>query len=252
VVATGVGGGITGLGADLLVLDDPFKNREEAESETRRELVDDWYRSSAHTRLSPHGAIILFHTRWHPDDLAGRLIKRMTEEPLADQWEIVYLPALCNGSAYAGDESEQRNKMREGVYLTIRDQLGRSEGEALWRSRFSAEWLMDKKANLGEYEFEALYQQMPYLRQGGMFKREYFNIVDSIPKDVTLSRFAWYWDKAATAGRGDYSAGVLMALGSDNMIYVLQAVRGKLTPYDRDNLMISTAQASITLWKPVH
>jgi hypothetical protein len=94
-VATGVGGGITGLGATLLVIDDPFKSREEAESQGRRDLVDDWYKSSAYTRLEQHGAVILFHTRWHPDDLAGRLIKRMVTDPLADQWEIVCLPALA-------------------------------------------------------------------------------------------------------------------------------------------------------------
>ena len=87
VVAAGVGGGITGLGADLLILDDLFKNREEAESESRRDLVDDWYKSSALTRLEKeYAAVILFFTHWHPDDLVGRLMKQMIENPQTDQW----------------------------------------------------------------------------------------------------------------------------------------------------------------------
>ncbi|MBM6771909.1 heat-shock protein Hsp70, partial [Bacillus cereus] len=84
VVAAGVGGGITGLGADVFIGDDLFKNREEAKSESRRELVDDWWKSSVLTRLErEYAAIILFFTHWHPDDLVGRLIKRMVEDPRA-------------------------------------------------------------------------------------------------------------------------------------------------------------------------
>lgn len=253
VVAAGVGGGITGLGADVLILDDLFKNREEAESESRRELVDDWYKSSALTRLEKeYAAVIIFFTHWHPDDQVGRLMKQMVENPQTDQWDIVMLPSLSRDECYVASVEEQRKKMLEGVYLPITDPIGRPFNEsALWPSRFGKEWLIGKEANIGLYEFAALYQQMPYLREGGLFKREYFTIVDSIPKEVTLSKFTWYWDKAATAGNGDYSAGVLMALGSDNMIYVLHAVRGKLSPHDRDKMIISEAQASIRQWRPV-
>jgi predicted phage terminase large subunit-like protein len=252
VVAAGVGGGITGLGADLLILDDLFKNREEAESESRRDLVDDWYKSSALTRLEKeYAAVILFFTHWHPDDLVGRLMKQMIENPQADQWDIVMMPSLSRDDCYAKDADDQQKKMREGVYLPITDPIGRPLNESpLWPNRFGREWLISKEANIGLYEFAALYQQMPYLREGGMFKREYFTIVERVPKDVTLSRFTWYWDKAATVGRGDYSAGVLMAIGSDGMIYVLHAVRGKLSPHDRDNLMISEAKASLRQWQP--
>ena len=247
VKAAGVGGGITGLPAHLFIVDDPFKNREEAESETRRELVDDWYKSSSRTRLRPNAAVVIFHTRWHPDDLAGRLMQRMVNDPLASQFEIVCLPGLALDS-YPTPE-EQLNKMREGVYIPLSDALGRQPGEALCPEWYPADWLISTRADVGLYDFEALYQQLPYLKEGGMFKREYFTIVDRVPQDVTLSKFTWYWDKAATAGKGDYSAGVLMAMGSDNMIYVLHAVRGKLSPHDRDNLIISEARASINQWK---
>ena len=73
-VAAGVGGGITGKGAHLLVVDDPFKNRDEANSEAYRKRVMSWWRSSAYTRLEDGGAIVITHTRWHPNDLAGELL----------------------------------------------------------------------------------------------------------------------------------------------------------------------------------
>lgn len=88
-VAAGVGTAVTGRGAHIALIDDPFKDREEADSERRRELVWDWYRSTLYTRLMPGGAIVLIQTRWHEDDLAGRLL-----EQERDQWEVLELPAI--------------------------------------------------------------------------------------------------------------------------------------------------------------
>ncbi len=93
--AVGVGSGVTGFGADLIVIDDPVKNRAQAESETYRERVWDWYTDDLYTRLEPNGAIVLIQTRWHEDDLAGRLLKQMDDG--GDQWEIVDLPAIATG-----------------------------------------------------------------------------------------------------------------------------------------------------------
>lgn len=230
VVAAGVGGGITGLSADLLVIDDPIKNREEAESEARRNLVDEWYRSSAYTRLSPAGAIVLFHTRWHPDDLAGRLLQRQADG--GDRWETVFLPALAL-ERYAESEMEQWQMMRDGIYLPVGgDPLGRRPGEALWPERFPAEWLEERRANIGAYDFEALYQQMPYLRQGGFFRREWFTIVDTGPGTAVRAR-ARYWDKAASP-TGDWTAGVLMSVGEDGYYYIEHVARFRAAAGERD------------------
>jgi predicted phage terminase large subunit-like protein len=238
-VAAGVGGGITGLPCDLLICDDLVKNREEGESEARREYVDDWYKSSALTRLSPYAAIILFFTRWHPDDQAGRLIKRMIEVPGADQWEIIYLPAVAIND-YPKTVDEQRQKMREGVYLPLADQLGRKPGEALWPEQFTTEWLLSKKANTSAYEFEALYQQMPYLREGGMFKREWFTKVTKGP-DKVIARVR-YWDKAATQGGGARTSGTLMSLGEDGFFYVEHVAKGQWSTFQRESEMIKIAE----------
>jgi predicted phage terminase large subunit-like protein len=234
-VAAGVGGGITGLGADLLILDDLFKNREEGESEARREFVDDWYRSSAYTRLEPFAAIILFFTRWHQDDQAGRLIARMAADPTTDQWEIIFLPALALGD-YPTSVEAQREKMREGIFLPLADPLGRQPGEALWPLRFGREWLEAKKANIDLYEFEALYQQMPYSRQGGFFKREWFTGVDSGPGKDAVMRIR-YWDKASTPGGGDWTAGVLISKDKDGIYTIEHVARGQWSPGDRDRKM---------------
>ncbi len=240
-VATGVGGGITGLGATLLVIDDPFKNREEAESQGRREMVDDWYKSSAYTRLEQHGAVILFHTRWHPDDLAGRLLKRMATDSQADQWEIVCLPALAM-SSYPADLEAQRTLMLDGVYLPIGgDTMGRQPDQALWPERFSADWLTSRRTNVGAYDFEALYQQLPYLKDGQRYKREWFVMVTKLPEGVTIKSILRYWDKANSVA-GDYTAGVLMGLASDGYFYILDVERGQWSSYERDQVMLKTAR----------
>ena len=144
----------------------------------------------------------MFFTHWHPDDLVGRMLKKMVDNPMADQWEIIDLPALSRAACYASGVDEQRQKMRDGVYMPISDPVGRPLNESpLWPSRFGREWLISKEANIGVYDFTALYQQMPYLREGGMFKREWFAVVDAGPGKEAISR-KMAWDKAATAGGG--------------------------------------------------
>ncbi len=251
VVAAGVGGGITGLGADLFVGDDLFKNREEAESEPRRELVDDWWRSSVLTRLEREfAAIILFFTHWHPDDQVGRLVRRMAEDPNADQWDVVMLPALALDS-YAIDADDQRRKMLEGVYLPLEDPLGRKPGEALWASRFGREWLLSRRANMGDYDFEALYQQLPYPKSGQKYKRDWFKVLTKIPEGVTIKFIVRLWDKANST-KGDFTAGVLMAYCSDGFFYIIDIVRGQWTSYERDEKMKKTAMSDKEMYGKVN
>jgi predicted phage terminase large subunit-like protein len=150
VIAAGVGGAMTGFGADILVIDDPVKGRAEADSETYRESTWDWYTEVARTRLMPGGRIVLCQTRWHEDDLAGRILAR------AGGWTILNLPAL----ALDGDP------------------LGRSPGEPLWPEWYGLTELADLRADLtseqGARGWQALYQQSPTADEGGMFKRAWF------------------------------------------------------------------------------
>lgn len=138
-VAVGVGGPITGRGADVFIIDDPFKNRKEADSPVVRNDVWNWYTSTAYTRLSPTGAVILIMTRWHDDDLAGRLLN----DKEGDKWEVVEFPAIAT-----------REEIIDGIHR-------RNIGEALWPSRFDVERLEKTKAVIGAYEWASLYQQNP-------------------------------------------------------------------------------------------
>ncbi len=214
--AVGVGGGVTGQGFDLLIIDDPVKSREEAESETYRDRVWDWYRDDLYTRTEPGAALVLIMTRWHEDDLAGRLLREMNSGE-GDTWTVVNLPALAEEN----------------------DPLGRPVGAALCPDRYDEAALARRKAVLGTYSFTALYQQRPLPAEGGMFRREWFRIIDAAP---AIGERVRYWDKASTDGDGDYTAGVLMSRGDDGIYTVLDVVRGQWSSGARSRIMRQTAE----------
>lgn len=147
--SVGVGGAITGRGADLLIIDDPIKNREEAESQVVRDKIWNWYTSTAYTRLEKGAAIILILTRWHKDDLAGRLLR--AQEEGGDQWEVIKFPAIA-----------------------IKDEEHRKEGEALWQEKYNIEALEQIKRTIGIYDWSALYQQEPISSETQEFKESYW------------------------------------------------------------------------------
>lgn len=144
-LSTGVGGPMTGHGADLMTIDDPTKNREEAESEVMREKVWDWFTSTAFTRLQPGGVVVIIMTRWHMDDLAGRVLSH--------------------------PELSKRTKLLQFSALAERDQQPyRSSGESLWPSRFPHKALAEIKGAVGPYDWAALYQGNPILTENQEFK----------------------------------------------------------------------------------
>lgn len=151
-VTAGVGGGLTGKGAHLLIIDDPVKNAEEANSDRVRDTHHDWWKSTVRTRLQPGAGVILVMTRWHQDDLAGRLLADELEG--GDKWEILNLPALC-------EDQES-------------DPLHRPVGQALWPDLFNEEWMDATKRAMGTYWFTAMYQQRPAPADGMLFKRQNF------------------------------------------------------------------------------
>jgi predicted phage terminase large subunit-like protein len=205
-IASGIMGAITGKTADIGIIDDPIKNREEAESETYRDKVWEQYKSGFATRqFGSHGAIILCLTRWHEDDLAGRLLRLAAENPEADQWEVLSLSAICEKQA-AGDP--------------------RQVGEALWPVKYPLSDLRRRRAGMGEYDWAALYQQQPAPSGGGLFKEEWFTFVDAAP---VVARRARGWDTAATAGGGDYTCGTRIA-EAGGIYYIEDVVRGQWSP----------------------
>lgn len=146
-MTAGVGGPITGKGANLLLVDDAVRNAEDAASKTYRDKTWEWWRSTAYTRLEPGGTAIVIMTRWHEDDLAGRILADARQDG-GEDWTIVNLPALAEAD----------------------DPLGREVGEALWPERFDEAALQTIQRTLGSYLWSALYQQRPVPAEGALFK----------------------------------------------------------------------------------
>jgi len=148
--AVGVGGPITGHGAHVLVIDDPFKNSEQARSKTQRDKVWTWYTGDAYTRLAPGGGVLVMHTRWHEGDLVGRLLEE--EKKGGDKWVRVRFPAIA-------EEDEEHRKA----------------GEALHPDRYSLARLEKIRAVLPPWQWAALFQQRPTPASGGLLKREWLS-----------------------------------------------------------------------------
>lgn len=209
VKAVGVGAGITGFGGGLVIIDDPVKSREQADSRTYREKTWDWYKDDIYTRLEPGGAVILIQTRWHDDDLAGRLLKDM--ERGGEKWEVIRLPAFA-----------------EALQPGENDPLGRNEGDALWPERFDRETLLATKRRLGSRSFASLYQQRPHSEGGAVFKSDWFrNIADKHPDGL---RWVRGYDLAATAkNSSDHTASFRCAIDRrTGMLYIADGYRKRM------------------------
>ncbi|MDR3709954.1 MAG: phage terminase large subunit [Capsulimonadaceae bacterium] len=209
-VARGVGSPPTGIGFSLVVIDDPIKRREDAESEVFRENAWDWYSNDIYTRLEPSGAIVLIMTLWHEDDIGSQAV---ASEP--GRWTVLKLPAIAEED----------------------DPLGRAPGEALWPERYDVPALKRLRSVLsakhGERSWQALYQQNPTPREGVFFKVDRLDIVDAADLPETVRRVR-AWDLAATEREGDYTAGVLMGVDACGVFYVIDVARGQWSTDERN------------------
>ncbi len=206
-LTAGAGGSITGKGADILIIDDPVKNSEESNSQLYRNKTWEWYQSTAYTRLEPQGAIILIMTRWHEDDLAGRILKNM-ENNIHETWEIINLPAIAEEN----------------------DIIGRKPGESLWPKRFGLKDLNNIKYTIGSYNWSALYQQRPQPSGGGLLKRSWINYYEQqeIPPLEDLDVYQ-SWDLAiSTKETADYTVCTTVGVSDENKVYVVDWFRSRI------------------------
>ena len=170
--AVGIGGGLTGRGFDIGIIDDPVKDDEEASSQTIREKVWEWYTKVFKTRAEPGAAEIVVMTRWHPDDLVGRLLEQAKNDTIENQWTILHFPATENG-------------------------------EALWPERYPNKALEQIRITIGSRAFEALYQGRPTISKGQIFKREWWQYYREFP---STDRLIHSWDTAfKEKAQNDYS-----------------------------------------------
>jgi len=242
-LASGVGGAITGFGAKLFIIDDPVKNREDAASAQRRDSIYEWYQSTAFTRLEDFAAIILILTRWHQMDLAGKLLRAMATDAEADQWDVLCMPAIAlEEKQYPKTLEEFFDNLANGIFIPLNgDPLGRKPGEPLWPEKHDRDALKSIGANIGEFELTAQYQQMPYSKEGQRYKKEWFKKIAKLPEDVKIVFAVRFWDKANSIA-GDYTAGVLMAYCSDGFFYMLDVKRKQAASYERDQMMKKAAK----------
>lgn len=211
--AVGVRGPVTGRRADLLIIDDPVKSHAEAASLHARADLFNWYRADLLTRLRPGGAVVLVMTRWHQDDLAGRLMAS------DDDWQVLRLPALAEAD----------------------DPLGRVPGAALWPEWEDATALQRRRTALGRQVWQALYQQAPMTEQHAVFSGARWQFCDSVPSCTSAIRA---WDLAATDGiRADYTVGVKLGRTRAGGFVVLDVVRARLGPAAVEKLIRATAEA---------
>jgi predicted phage terminase large subunit-like protein len=200
---TGVGGPITGKGADLILIDDPHKNWEEAMSPVARNRVIEWFNSTLYTRLEPDASILVIQTRWHEDDLSGYLLNHHR-----DNWKLIRFPALAEED----------------------DALGRAEGDPLCPERYSKQKLLQLQENLGSYVFAGLYQQRPAPQGGGMLKKEWFRYFRELPEDP--DEWIQTWDLTFKATGTSYVSGNVWCRKGANY-YKVDRIKEKLEFVDQ-------------------
>lgn len=218
--AAGVLGPITGRRADLAIIDDPVRSRQDADSETIRERVWEWWRADLSTRLKPGGRVVLIMTRWHEDDLGGRLLADM--ETGGRPWDVLRLPM----EAEAGDP------------------LGRAPGEPLW-----PEWFTDSmraEARRDTRTWSALYQQAPAPDTGDYFRREWLRPSPKMPPASSL-RVYGASDYAVTSDGGDYTVHVVVGMDADGRLWLLDLWRGQAA----SDVWVDAFCALVTRWRPI-
>ena len=241
--AQGVGGPLTGKGGKGIILDDPVKNRQEADSASLRESTWRWYTSTLRTRLEPGGWIILVMTRWHEDDLAGRLLARAAADAAADQWTVVSLPALAVAGADEGRRTKDEGSAHgKGLLGDEGDPLGRAPGEALDPERYDRAALERIRASIGSRDWTALYQQQPRREDGNIFRRDWLQLTAQAPE---LRRAVVAWDTAyESATASDYTAGVLVGQTVEGWYYVRVLVRERLEFPE----LVARVKATMAAW----
>lgn len=198
-ISSGIFGTVTGEGADLLIIDDPIKNRVEANSKNYRDRVWDEWQSTLLTRLHPGGSVIVVLTRWHEDDLAGRLLR---QEP--DMWEVISMPA----------EAEEN------------DLLGREIGRPLWPEHgFDEQWVKETKRSVGGQAWASLYQQRPSPEDGTIFNRNWWKFYQQPPAFQELIQS---WDCTFKDNKdSDYVVGQVWGRsGAD--FYLVDQIRARM------------------------
>lgn len=229
----GVGGGITGRRGDYLIIDDAIKSAKEANSPVFRDNLWEWFNMVFMSRIADAetSRVLLTFTRWHDDDVAGRLLKLQKTDDSAIKWTVVILPAL------AFDRGDPLRMVEDE----------REPGEPLWPERFGLKYLQGQLASMLSYAFGAVYQQTPRLKEGSMFKDSYFT--KRVKRAPIHAKRIRYWDRAATEGGGARTCGVRMSMLPNGIVFVEHVKKGQWGPHERDKTILAIAQSDRETFK---
>lgn len=217
--AAGIGGPLTGRGADLMLIDDYIKNAEDSLSIGQLKKTWEWFKSTAYTRLEPGASLVILATRWNVNDLIGKCLSEMPHE----NWKVINLPAIAEAN----------------------DPLGREIGEPLWPERFSKERLLRIKDALGDYWWSAMYQQRPKPSMAGADLGDKIKIIspENLPSDLHACKRVRTWDIAATEGGGDWTAGPKMAYHKPTgKIIIEHLAHFQKSPYNTELMVLACAE----------
>lgn len=222
-VSLGVGGPATGRGARLLLIDDPVRNAQDADSETYRKTQRDWYASVARTRLERGAGVLIIATRWSTDDLIGYVTTGAgTDEPPAEAWEVINLPAL------AGED----------------DALGRAPGEPLWPEKYDLAALDAMQRQMPPRWWHALMQGAPVAAEGNFFEVGKIGHAERAAEGLRVYQA---WDLAISEKTtADYTAGATIGVDGDQNVFLLDLVRGRWS----FNAALAQMEAQAGIWKP--
>lgn len=193
-IASGIGGALTGMGCTVGIIDDPIKNAAEADSETYRDNAEAWYNTTFKTRFEPDAVEVICQTRWHEDDLTGRILKKHNPNRLT-----ISLPAIA-------EQVEPHRKI----------------GEALWETRYSRTNLLEKQGDIGSRAWNALYQQRPAPQEGNIIKRDWFQWYDPRTYKFEGKRVNFYFDTAYTDKEKNDPTGGIAYVKEGMDFYVLE------------------------------
>lgn len=233
VLAAGVGGPITGRGAHILLIDDPVKNREEAESPTVREATKGWYSSTAYTRLAPGGGVLVIQTRWHDDDLSGWLLREM-EDAEKEFKETGEWP----------DDSD-RWKHLDFPAIATHDEKYRKAGEPLHPERYPIGALRKIRKTLAPRDWAALYQQNPQVEEGAYFAKNMVRYYRSNPPKY-LDIYAAGDLAISKKEQADYTVFLVAGVDENENVYMLDSYRGRWNADEIIDVMFDIHRK----WKP--
>ena len=216
--SVGVGGTLTGMGADDFIIDDPYKGPDEAYSQAIRESTWNWFTGTVLARLEGGANLVLCHTRWHKDDISGRLIREEEEEGLdGEKFEVISFPALLEELDKSGIDP-------------------REIGEALWPEKFSPERLLKTKKKIGSLFWSAIYRQSPIIQGGNIVKEGWFSTYDRVPEGATYAQ-SWDLTFGAKSPKASYVVGQVWARHGP-FFFLVDQVRERMTFTEQEAAII--------------